>query len=1277
MASAGDVIADRFVLQRIAGRGGMGVVWRARDTTDDAAVAVKLLFWPDAQSRERFEREGRLLAELGHPGIVRHVAHGQTEGGVSYIAMEWLDGEDLAARMTRAPLSLHEAVDVARRVAEALGAAHARGIVHRDVKPSNVLLVEGDPRRVKLLDFGVASLGSAWTVTTATGILGTPSFMSPEQVQRAHAVDARADVFSLGCVLYKALTGRVPFAGESAAAIITKILLEEPAPIAAARDDLPEALAQLVHRMLSKDPTTRPADGAAVAAELHALGLYAPRSIRAIGSGERRVVSVILLRHEGDDLDAARSTAAQFGASITALAGGLVVACVDEAGEARDRVARAAACAMALRAVLGAPASLATGTSAAAGTRAAVGEPIERATQLLRPGDGVWIDDVTAGLLDARFDVVRTGDPPALLLRGERDTLEAGRTILGRPSPCVGRDRELAMLAATFAQCRDESVARLVLVTAPGGMGKSRLRRELVERLRAHGRPIEVLSARGDSMSGGGAYGLLARAVRAAADVLGGEPRDVGRRKLFERVGRHLRGVDAVRTAKRLAEMIGVPRGEGEGEGDDGDDGERDDDDVSSLRAARADPVLRGDQMRAAFERFIEAECDTQPVLLILDDLQWGDRPSVDLVDRLLQNLRERPLMVLALARPEVHDVFSGLWSERGGDELRLGRLTRSASERLVRGVLGDGVGEATMARLVERAEGNPLSLEELCRAVAEGREDTLPGTVLATVQARLSALDGGARRILRAASVFGRAFWRGGVGALLGGEDPAEWLDGLVRREIVVRAAHARFAGETEYVFRHEVVRDAAYGMLTEADRALGHRLAALWLDERGETEALALAEHFERGELPGRAVLWYGRAAEQALAGNDFASAVERADRAVTCGARGAALGALRLVQAEASRWTGKWADSEARALEAVAALPEGEAAWYAAVAEADLASLVLGHTEERAAFVSRVQQPASGEPAERARLLSCARIAMSLLVVGRIDLAGPLTDAIAPYADSPDGQLRGRVLRALATRAQIAGDAATYVEHLEAAAAGFDQAGDARNACMTRISVGYGFAELGENARAEAALRAALAQAERARLEGSVTDAKHNLGLVLARIGRLAEGARLEREACDAFARQGNRPQEGGSHVYLSLALAMAGDYAGAESSARHAVDCLAAVPPLRCHALAALSRALLGAKRADEAMTVAQEAMDLMGRLGGIENDSRVRLSYAEALLASGRTDDAREAVSDARESILARAARIAREDWRASFLERVPENARILQLAGEAAAPQTP
>lgn len=199
----GQLFAGRFLIEQPAGSGGMGTVYRARDATTERAVALKLLQSPSghAGDGERFAREALLLSELKAPGIVGYVAHGTAPDGQRYLAMEWLDGEDLASRLRRGPLSVSETLILLRAISEALALAHGHGVIHRDLKPSNLFLPGSDVHRVKLLDFGIARRTAASQVMTRTGLLiGTPEYMAPDKVLLRFSVGDQPRASALGRV---------------------------------------------------------------------------------------------------------------------------------------------------------------------------------------------------------------------------------------------------------------------------------------------------------------------------------------------------------------------------------------------------------------------------------------------------------------------------------------------------------------------------------------------------------------------------------------------------------------------------------------------------------------------------------------------------------------------------------------------------------------------------------------------------------------------------------------------------------------------------------------------------------------------------------------------------------------------------------------------------------------------------------------------------------------------------------------------------------------------
>jgi serine/threonine protein kinase len=257
------------VLQKL-GQGGMGWVLLAEDTRLTRRVALKVMrgkYTQDKDSRERFLREARLAAGLKHDHIVT-VYHVGEDRGIPYLAMEYLEGGTLQQRLEYPkPLSLGAAVRIAREIAEGLKAAHERGMIHRDIKPANIWL-ESPKGRVKILDFGLARhLETASGLTQAGEIVGTPHYMAPEQARNKN-LDPRTDLYSLGCVLYRMVTGRLPFAGETLVATLTAIAVDSPTPVRDLNPHVPPALADLIHKLLAKDPADRHASAAALIDEL-------------------------------------------------------------------------------------------------------------------------------------------------------------------------------------------------------------------------------------------------------------------------------------------------------------------------------------------------------------------------------------------------------------------------------------------------------------------------------------------------------------------------------------------------------------------------------------------------------------------------------------------------------------------------------------------------------------------------------------------------------------------------------------------------------------------------------------------------------------------------------------------------------------------------------------------------------------------------------------------------------------------------------------------------
>ena len=376
----GAAIADRFDLLRPAGRGGMGEVWEAIDRRDGLRVALKLLLSEmatDPSIRARFIKEAELLAALDHACIVGYVAHGDGSDGRPWLAMRWLTGEDLDARLRRGRLSIAESCALARRVTEGVSALHSRGFIHRDVKPANVFLVDGDPHRAVLLDVGIArATASVARLTRTNGVIGTVGYMAPEQARGEPSIDARADLFAIGCVLYECLAGEPPFAGNQPAAVLAKVLFDEPAPLLTVRPDVPAALARLVEATLAKEPAQRPADGAALIRLLDrpAAADTELAQTTILSTEELRVSTVLFLHVEPGAREAVIERAAIFGERAVCLLDGTVVAAMRAGGPATDRAVRAARCALSLQQLPG-----------VSGVAIATGRAASRSGQLVGP----------------------------------------------------------------------------------------------------------------------------------------------------------------------------------------------------------------------------------------------------------------------------------------------------------------------------------------------------------------------------------------------------------------------------------------------------------------------------------------------------------------------------------------------------------------------------------------------------------------------------------------------------------------------------------------------------------------------------------------------------------------------------------------------------------------------------------------------------------------------------------------------------------------------------
>ncbi len=1184
--------------------------------------------------------------------------------------MEWLEGEDLHARLEREPLTLSEAIGLARQVASALAAAHAVGIVHRDVKPANVFLVDRDPNKPKLIDFGIARAGTQ-NLTQPGGVLGTPGYMAPEQARGEALIDARADFFSLGCVLYECLSGRRAFEGDSAMAILARVLLEEPPPLRTLRPDIPAALEHVVSRMLAKSKEARYASAGDLARDLDRLDASTEENILAsvaapgaLTTRERRLLCLLLARRGAapakdatlvDDIDPAdvrRDLNTSLGTNAEVLLDGSLVVVI-EGTAAVDQATRAARAALRLRA-LGRGAmrlAIATGRGEISGTMP-FGEVVDRACVLLdvgEQGDGVRIDALTSNLIEGRFRV--TTDEHGAMLLGELES-ESVRSLLGRKTTCIGRDREIGTLLALFEEVKEELAPRLALVSGDAGMGKSRLKMEIVERLAKE--DILWLFGGGDVAQPGAPFGALQTALRRELGLRSEQSGEERRARVLARLAKTFSEAAATKMAPFLAQLAALPL-------DDAPD--------SRLQAARSDAMVMGDSLRGAWQDFLEGEARKRPVVLVLEDMQWGDRPSMTLALAAMRALKTTQLLVLVTARPDVFNVFPDLLSTRGVTHVELSPLGGRASTKLLRELLDD-TNEDSVERVAQQAGGNPFLLEELARAVMKGRGGELPETVLATAQARLETLSPSVRRVLRAAAVLGDALCDEGLAALLIDLSPDErraHLLELVREDIL----EPDLAEPDHYRFRQVVLRETSYASLTTADKKLAHALAAKWLESRGIADAITLATHLERAGRANEACTHFVVAAEQCLEGCDFDGAISRLDRAAACGAEGETLGKLLLLRADTLRWRGS-EQGEVRdaAKRATRLLRESSPAWltakvYEAVAASNLADLAPAETFGTLLCIMLESGDVSG-PVVWAGARMCTALGQLRTTSS---VPARLVAALSLAMQScKDERAVGTVFDALSTDAANREELEDAVEFGQSSAAALDRAGDVRSASINRVNTAYMLMRLGQYKRAEVELREALASAERAGLPTVAALAQHNLGLTVLHNGDASSAETYEREALRRYEAAGNKRLAAGCRYYLSRILMARGRHTEAEAEMRRAMQEVSDVGSMYPFAMAGLASVLLAMGNKEEALEMAREAVAQMKARGGrVEAPQTIKLVLVEALIACREAAEGGKLLSQLTIELLDQASRLRNPELRRTFLHEVEDNARAFTL----------
>jgi hypothetical protein len=1074
------ILAGRFAVEREVGRGGVGIVYRAQDQMSKQAVALKVIALPgvDAGEEARFRREGRVLAGLHHRAIVRVVAFGQLEEGQPYVAMEWLEGEDIAQRQRRSPLSLVQSLHITADVCDALAAAHSAGIVHRDVKPSNVILAgsapgHDEPFVVKLVDFGVAAVEDA-KLTRTGAIVGTPAYMAPEQARGDGKIDGRADLYALGATLFEMITGRPPHVGPTPIAILAR-LVTTPAPrLAEVVENAPARLDELVARLLGTAPSERPDSAADVGRELRAIadeldaassssmtrGRREETSLASVTTGRtggtRLITSIVATCVPKGPARARLLTHLRSrGADATELGGDAIVAHLGVRKSLGDEATRALDLGLRVS-KLGASVGIATGRTRIDRTRP-TGEVVDRAAALARDAvrGQALADTTTTELTRGRFELQLRGDGSAIVgaaLRGRREVIGG--------APFLGREAELAQIIAAFDRCVEDKTPIVMTITGAPGIGKTRLRREALSRMASHASAPRIVLARCESFGRKHALGLVGDVARGLSGVAKGaslqeafDATDVLIALSEAQCSDHARELLA-----RLIANEALPE-------------------LDDTRGARDALWLVLTDITAGLARH-------SPLVLVLEDAQWADTESLAWVDHLLARAAGRPLCVLAAARPTLWRDMPARFEGRDHVRIELRPLSRRHARGIATALLGEKAsgdqGEALADSIAQQSAGLPLFAEELARLAAAGRDAADAPTIEAAMQVHLDALDEPGRDAASKLAVFGQVGWDVGLEAV-GVPAASDALRELAAAEVLIEQAHARFAGTREFAFKHALMREVAYASLGEEVVKESHARCGRWLARVGEDDAI-IARHLELGGEGAAAAVYLEKAARRALAAHSLPEAVSLAERAL-------AFAQDKPTQfARAQLLDEAWNRLDARAGERDTAVRAMEEAVYDGASEARARGARVryedscGGDADTSARLDEVRAAAqrANLPDEEARC--AAALAARCAYAGELDRAEEVADALLTLSQRHN--LAGAAVDAWQTLAvvrQARGEVGAALEARRSAARAASAASLTAREAMLTINVGFALTTVGASGEARLAIESGVALAE----------------------------------------------------------------------------------------------------------------------------------------------------------------------------------------------------